>query len=188
MAILAGDGLLSAAYEVMTKDMLMYMDNPVMLNRKVRACFELSKGTGVRGMVAGQVADLEAENTICSTDMLDYIHTNKTAAFIKSCMLCGAYLGGANKTKIEEAAKFGESLGLAFQIADDILDSAEASADGKSEDESKSTYPSVYGIEESREKSLYLLDKAKNIMKDYYDNAEVFNFVVDDIIRKISNV
>ena len=71
MAILAGDGLLTSAFEAMNKDMLLYFDNDIKLKRRVKASYELSKGAGCRGMIAGQVADIEAENKQCSKEMLD---------------------------------------------------------------------------------------------------------------------
>ncbi|WP_312091204.1 polyprenyl synthetase family protein, partial [Aminipila sp.] len=91
MAILAGDGLLTSAFEAMNKDMLLYLDDPIKLKRRIRAIYEISKGAGCRGMVAGQVADIEAENKQCSKEMLDYIHLNKTAALITASVRAGAY-------------------------------------------------------------------------------------------------
>ena len=82
IAILAGDGLLTSAFEAMNKDMLLYLDTPELLNRRVRASYELAKGAGCRGMVAGQVADIEGEGTHCSKELLEYIHINKTAALL----------------------------------------------------------------------------------------------------------
>lgn len=122
VAILAGDGLLSAAFETMTKDMLLYLDDPAVLKRKVRAAFEIAKGTGCRGMVAGQIADVESVNRQCSKEMLDYIHLNKTAAFIRSSALAGCYLAGADKERCNDMRVYGESVGLAFQIVNDLQD------------------------------------------------------------------
>ena len=107
IAILAGDGLLSAAYEVMTKHMLLYLDDLDRLKRLTRAAFVLSKGTGVRGMVAGQVADVENEGKACSEEMLTFIHANKTAAFIKSATLAGGYLGGADEQTQSDLRVYG---------------------------------------------------------------------------------
>ena len=88
----------------------------------MRAAFEISKGVGCRGMVAGQVVDVEAINCQCSKEMLDYIHLNKTAAFIRSASLAGCYLGGGDKERLNDLSVYGECLGLAFQIVNDLQD------------------------------------------------------------------
>ena len=157
IAILAGDGLLSAAFELIHRQYLAFLDQPEVLRRHIRAGYEIAKGCGCRGMVAGQVADFESEGIVISHEMLDYIHINKTAALIKAAVCAGAYLGGAGDQEIRYFADYGENLGLAFQVEDDILD---ASGDtetlgktaGKDEPAQKATYPSVYGIKESKER------------------------------------
>ncbi|MBQ4505736.1 MAG: polyprenyl synthetase family protein [Firmicutes bacterium] len=184
IAVLAGDGLLSAAYEVMIKNMLMYLDEPEALNRRVRATYALTKGTGCRGMISGQVADLESENKECSAEMLDFIHDNKTAAFITSCAMAGGYLGGAEASMMEDLRIYGNNLGLAFQVVDDILDvigDAEemGKSTGKDAELGKNTYISVYGLERSKERAHELIGKAREVMEKYYDEAEVFNYVLD---------
>lgn len=189
MAILAGDGLLSCAYEAMLRHMCMYMDEPEMLRRMTRAAYELTKGTGVRGMVAGQAADLENEGKSCSEDMLTFIHTNKTAAFIKSCVMAGGYLGGAGPDLMDDLRTYGEKLGLAFQIADDIADIAgdekAAAPDSAGSQAGKATYPALYGKEQSVKKAFALLAEARRVMEKYYDEAEVFNCVIDFLESEI---
>ena len=86
LAILAGDGLLTTAFEAINKDMMMYFDNPEKMRKRISASFEIAKGAGCKGMVAGQVSDIEAETNDCSNEMLEYIHINKTAALIKSAI------------------------------------------------------------------------------------------------------
>ena len=176
IAILAGDALLSAAYEVMLKDSLLYINENDKLKKKVKASFEISKGTGVRGMVQGQVADVENEGKACSVELLDFIHSNKTAAFIKSSILAGCYLGGASKELIEDATVYGESLGHAFQIVDDIMDVISTKEErGKNVGGDalleKSTYPAIYGLEESKKRAMELLNKAEAAIEDYKDKA-----------------
>ena len=190
IAILAGDGLLSAAYEVMTKHMLLFLDDPERLKRLAKAAFEISKGTGVRGMVAGQVADVENEGKACSEDMLTFIHANKTAAFIKSVTLAGGYLGGADEQLQGDLRIYGEHLGLAFQIVDDILDviGDEKSLGKKTHVDAelnKATYPSLYGLETSIDLAMGHLAKARDAMEKYYDEAEVFNCVIDFLESEI---
>ena len=184
IAILAGDGLLSAAYEVMTKHMLLYLDDSELLKRMTRAAFELTKGTGVRGMVAGQVADVENEGKACSEEMLTFIHANKTAAFIKSVSLAGGYLGGADEAMLSDLRVYGEHLGLAFQIVDDILDIiGDEKAIGKKthvdEQLNKATFPALYGLDKSIEIALSHMADARAVMEKYYDEAEVFNDIID---------
>ena len=169
IAILAGDGLLNSAYEIMNMDMLMYFDNPIALKKRICASYEISKGSGVRGMVAGQVADIEAQGHSCSKEMLDYIHLNKTAALIVSAIRAGAYIGGADSERIEALTSYGENLGLLFQITDDILDvtgdSAEmGKATGADAKNNKSTYISVYNLEKTKQRAINLADNAKKAL------------------------
>lgn len=165
MAILAGDGLLSAAFEVIHMQYLIHLDKPDILRRHIRAGNEIARGCGIRGMVAGQAADLESEDIVISPELLDYIHINKTAALIRAAICAGAYLGGAKDEDVMYLSDFGENLGLVFQIVDDILDvTGETATLGKNtgHDESahKSTYPSVHGLAESRERLEELTEKA----------------------------
>ena len=179
VATLAGDGLQAAAYEVMNRDMFLYFDDINALKRRIRAAYKISKGSGCRGMVAGQLADMEAEDKSCSAEMLDYIHLTKTAALIVAAVRAGAYLGGADSEMLDDLTVYAENLGLAFQICDDILDveGEEAEMGKKSGMDSinkKATYPSIYGIEKSKERLDTLTETAIDALKKYYDNAEVF--------------
>ena len=179
MATLAGDGLQAAAFEAMTKDMFMYFDDSVQLKNRIRAAHEIVKGSGCRGMVAGQVADIENENKACSGEMLDYIHINKTAALIVAAIRAGAQLGGADATTLNNLTIYAENLGLAFQIADDILDVIGSEEEmgkktGADDANHKSTYPALYGLEASKQKLMELTDTAIKALEQYYDNAEFF--------------
>lgn len=190
MAILAGDGLLTSAFEAMNKDMLLYFDNETNLKRRVKASYELAKGAGCRGMVAGQAADIEAENKQCSREMLDYIHINKTGALIVAAVRAGAHLGGADKKMLEDLTDYAEVLGLAFQIGDDILDiEGTESVMGKKanvdKNKNKSTYPCCYGLEESRKRLMELTETAKEIMAPYYDEAEFFNKLAEELAVRV---
>jgi len=190
MAILAGDGLLTSAFEAMNKDMLLYFDNETNLKRRVKASYELAKGAGCRGMVAGQAADIEAENKQCSREMLDYIHINKTGALIVAAVRAGAHLGGADKKMLEDLTDYAEVLGLAFQIGDDILDvEGTESIMGKKanvdKSKNKSTYPCCYGLEESRKRLMELTEAAKEIMAPYYDEAEFFNKLAEELAVRV---
>ncbi|MEG0663065.1 MAG: polyprenyl synthetase family protein, partial [Anaerovoracaceae bacterium] len=187
IATLAGDGLLTTAFEAMNKDMFLYFDNEAKLKKRVRAAYEIAKGAGCNGMVAGQAADVEAEGKACSGEMLDYIHLNKTGALIIAAVRAGAHLGGADEETLAHLTEYAECLGLAFQICDDILDITGVEEEmgkkaGADAEKAKATYPSVYGLEKSYEKMRELTDNALQIMSPYYDNAEFFN----DMIRELA--
>jgi Geranylgeranyl pyrophosphate synthase len=189
-AILAGDGLLTSAFEAMNKDMLLYFDNIDLLKRRVRAVYEISKGAGCRGMIAGQIADIEAENKQCTKEILDYIHLNKTAALIKAAVRAGAHLGGADKQTLENLDEYAENIGLAFQIVDDILDiqgdeEQLGKKTGSDQAKQKATYPCRYGLVESRTKVKELTENAKKVMEPYYDNAEFFILLADELSDRI---
>ncbi len=186
MALLAGDGLLSSAFEAMAKDELLYFDDSENLKRRVRATYEIAKNAGCRGMVAGQVADIEAEGKQCSKEMLDYIHINKTAALIMGAVRAGAQLGGADTDMLNDLTNYAENLGLAFQIADDILDIIGDEKElgkktGVDSENNKSTYPALYGLEASQQRLHELTENAVNALADYYDNAEFFVDLVKDL-------
>lgn len=183
LAILAGDGLLTTAFEAINKDMMMYFDNPGKMRKRISASFEIAKGAGCKGMVAGQVSDIEAETNDCSNEMLEYIHINKTAALIKSAIKAGLYLGNPSSDMLSQLDKYAENLGLAYQIADDILDvignpeelGKETGSDKK---KNKTTYTSINGLEAAQDRLEQLTENAVEAIADYYDNAEFFRDLV----------
>lgn len=191
VATLAGDGLQSVAHEIMYKDMLLYFDDPEALKRRIRAALEITKGSGIKGMVAGQIADIEAENKPCSREMLDYIHINKTAAMIIASVRAGARLGNCTEEELNNLTVFAENLGLAFQVCDDILD-VEGNPEimgkqtGKDAANFKATYPAIHGLEESRKKLQELTRAATDALAQYYDNAELFVKLANDLAKRIS--
>lgn len=183
LAILAGDGLLTTAFEIINKDMLMYFDSPEKLTKRVKASYEISKGAGCRGMVAGQVSDMEAENSQCSNEMLEYIHINKTGALIMSAVRAGLYLGNPTEEMLTDMQKYSENLGLAFQIADDILDVVGNTEElgkmtGSDEKQHKNTYTTINGLEASVKRLDQLTKEAVRSIAKYYDNAEFFRDLV----------
>lgn len=179
MAVLAGDGLQAAAYEAMNRDMILYFDNPAELKKRIKASYEISRGSGCRGIVAGQVADMEAMDKSSSKEMVDYIHITKTSALIVAAVRAGAYLGNPDEEMLSNLTMFAESLGLAFQIRDDLLDVEGLEEEmgkktGMDSINKKATYPSLYGLEESHARLEELTDTAIGALEQYYDNAEVF--------------
>ena len=168
MAILAGDGLLNYAYEVILGHALTSSDHL----SAIKACKVIADGAGIYGMVGGQVVDVESESRDIDLDRLNFIHLNKTAAIIVACMKAGAYLAGADDSKVERLEAFGRNLGLAFQIADDILDiegdeKLLGKHIGSDIENDKATYPHILGMERSKEISRDLIAQAKKNIEDF---------------------
>ena len=186
VATLAGDGLQSAAYEAMQRDVLLYLDDLKALKKRIRASYEITKGCGCRGVVAGQIADMEAEHKTCSPEMLDFIHLNKTAAMIVAAIRAGASLGDPDSEMLENLTIYAENLGLAFQICDDILDVVGdekklGKKTGMDSENQKATYPALYGLEASQQRLSELTDNAVEALACYYDNAELFTSLAREL-------
>ena len=179
LAILAGDGLLTSAFEAMNKDLMLYLDDANQMAKRIRAINAIAKGAGCRGMVAGQVSDIEGENNEYSNEMLEYIHINKTGALIISAIKAGLYLGNPTKDMLSNLDIYSENLGLAYQIADDILDEIGdpkelGKAIGSDKKQHKNTYTSLNGLEAAIARLEHLTDDALEAIAPYYDNAEFF--------------
>jgi geranylgeranyl diphosphate synthase type II len=150
IAILAGDALLTLAFETLSAA-------PVADALRVKMLTEVATAAGtVNGMVGGQVADLEAEGQQVGAKTLEYIHRSKTAALIRASVTAGAICAGAPEKDVARLRHFGETIGWAFQVTDDILDVEESSAAlgktaGKDIAQQKATYPAVFGLERSHE-------------------------------------
>lgn len=162
MAILAGDSLLNYAFEVMLSNSINKEDS----NKYLKAINEIAKTSGIYGMIGGQVVDVESENIKIEKEKLDFIHLNKTAAIMVGCMRAGAIVGGADEEKLNMITTYGKNIGLAFQIVDDILDIVGDEAKlgknvGSDIENNKSTYPSLLGLEKSKEIANNLIDEAK---------------------------
>lgn len=185
IAILAGDALFAKAYEVLLKTKTS-PENVVYIAKL------LSSAVGVDGIIGGQVMDIISHANSEDEELLKYIHTHKTAKFISACLVIGAVLADAYKEELKAIKKIGDSLGLAFQIVDDILDVKSTKADlGKSVHkdaaQGKLTYPSVYGLEESIKQAQKLVKKSKNVMKkelkfrDVTDLEHIADFIVNRV-------
>ncbi len=151
LAILAGDALLTAAFEVLAR----FPEGDAFAPRRAGACRLVADAIGSRGMVGGQVEDLEATGAAPDAARLERIHSAKTGALLGAAVELGALLAGAGPAATAEFARFGRRLGLLFQIADDILDvTGSAAALGKSPGKDaaagKLTYPAVYGLDAAR--------------------------------------
>ncbi len=165
-AILAGDALLTLAFHTLAMA-------PVEPQRRLAILAMIAEASGTdRGMIGGQVADLEAEGKPSDKAMLEYIHRSKTAALIRASIVAGAIAGGADRADVTRLLSFGENIGWAFQVVDDILDVEESSAAlgktaGKDQAQKKATYPALHGLEVSRDIAADLEAKALKEL-DFY--------------------
>ena len=169
-AILAGDALLTMAFEVLVDR----MEDPTLPARLVR---ELAQAAGPDGMVAGQLADLRAENSGGDLQALRYIHTHKTAKMFRCATTMGALCGGADPPRQQALADYGLTLGLVFQITDDILDVSASNGQlgktpGKDQKAGKLTYPAVVGLEQSKRIAQDLTDQAVAALAPFGPNAQ----------------
>ena len=182
-AILAGDALLTLAFETLGA-------TPVAPERRVAMVSEVARSAGtVNGMVGGQVADLEAEGKDVAPAMLEYIHRSKTAALIRASVVSGALCAGAGEADVARLRRFGEQIGWAFQVVDDILDVEESSAAlgktaGKDQAQRKATYPAVYGLDKSRAMAHELAEKAVDELSAYGERASRLRELADYLVLR----
>jgi geranylgeranyl diphosphate synthase, type II len=163
IAVLAGDALLTIAFEIVSRAKPAPRYDISILLR------EIAVAAGSQKLIAGQVADLEAEGRNVKRDQLQFIHENKTAAILKSSVRLGAMSANADARKLSAITQFGQRLGLAFQIIDDILDVTQTSeilgkSAGKDVAAKKATYPAVIGLEKSRAEARRLTRQAHNAL------------------------
>jgi geranylgeranyl diphosphate synthase type II len=162
IAILAGDGLLAYAFEFVVEK-----TKGVPAQQLLQVVANLSHAVAATGLVGGQVLDLESEGQQdISVETLKFIHAHKTGALLEASVLCGAILAGASKDVLQRLAHYAHHIGLAFQIIDDVLDVTATSEElgktaGKDQRAQKATYPSLWGIEESKHQAQKLVDLAK---------------------------
>ncbi|WP_083621683.1 geranylgeranyl diphosphate synthase CrtE [Planktothrix serta] len=185
IAILAGDGLLSYAFEFVATQTL-----NVPAHQVLQVIARLGRAVGAAGLVGGQVVDLDSEGlTDVSEETLTFIHTHKTGALLEACVVCGAILGGADETEIERLSRYARNIGLAFQIVDDILDITATQEElgktaGKDLTAQKVTYPSLWGIEESKRQAQQLIAEAKAELSHYGDRAIPLLAIADFITNR----
>jgi geranylgeranyl diphosphate synthase type II len=186
VAILAGDALLTLAFEVLSK-----LDE-VDAHRRVELVRELAVASGtVDGMIGGQVNDLEGEGKPPTAQLLHSIHRAKTGALLRCSARMGAIYAGASALQLEAITCFGEHVGLAFQIVDDVLDVEQSSealgkTAGKDAQQKKITFPAVYGIERSREMAEQERQGAHLALKVFGKRAERLDELADLIVRRSS--
>lgn len=157
IAVLAGDGLLAEAFRIMAAH-----HNAVPVERRLEVLCDMAVATGARGMVGGQVIDLESENKKITVNELEHLHELKTGALLVNSVVSGAKLAGATAAQIGAMETYGDSVGLAFQIADDLLDIEGTTEElgkpaGSDVENHKSTFPALLGKEESRAQAQALM-------------------------------
>lgn len=167
VALLAGDALHDLAFRLMAR------------TGSTQAVLELAEAIGTGGMLAGQMADMEAEGAKVSEDDVTFIHAHKTGKLIRGSVRIGAVLAGASAFTLDGISQYGERIGLAFQIVDDILDvEGDARTLGKSVGSDtknlKATFPRVVGLAESKEKANHLIEDAVEIITSAVTRPECF--------------
>ena len=183
MAILAGDALLTLAFEVLAK-----LDAGA--ERRIELVRELATASGtVGGMIGGQVNDIEGEGKRPTAQLLDSIHRAKTGALLRASVRMGAIYAGADAEQLAALTRFGEHVGLAFQIVDDILDVEQSSeamgkTAGKDAAQNKITFPAVYGIERSREMAEEERLAAHLALQPFDDRAQRLRELADLVVRR----
>lgn len=179
-AVLAGDALLSFAPQLIIQKS--NLDAKTILKLIEEYCI----AAGAYGLIAGQIVDIESEGKEISAETLEFIHTHKTADLFKFALKAGAIVAGASEEKIKAMEDFGQKLGFAFQICDDILDETSTFEElgktlGKDKEAKKPTYTAIFGIEKARLEVGCLLDDAYGIMAKHSIESKIF----DEIIKGI---
>jgi geranylgeranyl diphosphate synthase, type II len=183
IAILAGDALQTQAYEVLSQ-----LSCPATAGMAIIQ--EIARGTGtIDGMIGGQVVDLEAEHKKPDLATLEYIHRSKTAALITASVVTGGIYAGATNVDIAHLRTYGRSIGLAFQIVDDVLDLTQTSEQlgktaGKDAAAEKTTYPALFGIEESLAKADALVDQACAELNQYGEPASILKDLARFLVER----
>lgn len=168
IAILSGDGLLNLAYEIMIENTILFSKNKEDYYKFLLASKEISKASGVDGMIGGQVVDILSDSESIDSLELEFMYRCKTAALIEAAVVSGGIIGGANEIEIDNLRKYGCCIGLGYQIRDDILDIDEDRAINKT------TYLSFNSLETAKEKVEYLSNEAKLSLEIFKDNNITF--------------
>lgn len=186
VAILAGDGLLTESFSCLSDPKWQLSDH-----HKIRIIHCIAQASGAYGMVAGQVLDMEHEGIDCNEQQLENIHLHKTGKLILAAILSGAHAAHADPEQLQTLETFGRKIGLAFQIADDILDvTATTEVLGKNAKsdlkKKKSTYPSLIGLEKSKEKAELLLKDSLILLSSFGERAWFLKELATLIVRRKS--
>jgi geranylgeranyl diphosphate synthase type II len=188
IAILAGDGLLNRAFEVLSDPRRL---KTVTAPRTMAIIREISQASGVFGMVGGQVVDMESEGKDVDLPTLEFIHTHKTGALIRASVRTGAIYAKASEKRLKALTRYGERIGLAFQIADDILDIVGSQDEigkdvGSDLKKGKTTFPSFYGLDEARRRAKEVTDQALAALKDFDRKADPLRDLARYIVTRVN--
>ena len=186
VALLAGDGLLTEAFKLMTKADLTKHVAPQVLLKVISL---ISHASGYQGMVGGQVVDIQSEGKAVDFSTVKFIHTHKTGALISASVASGAILGRGNESQLQAIISYGRKIGLAFQISDDILDiegdtKALGKKAGADEKKGKITYPLVFGLKKSKEIQSELVEAAVESLRAFDHTAEPLRLIAQYIIER----
>lgn len=178
IAILAGDGLLNSAFEILIKNAMSFDDSAKIKNH-ITAAFDIAKNAGVNGMIAGQVADVENQFSNSSDEMISFINECKTAKLLQAPILAGLHIAGANEEMIADFTEYGYQLGTSFQIVDDILDITSTTEElgktvGKDARDDKYNYVVAHGIDAARRHLSEATKNGINAIDKYGENARFF--------------
>ena len=181
-AILAGDGLLTLAFEILAGE----IEDKLMATAMIRI---LAEAAGPAGMIAGQMADMQSHDTHGNVELLEYIHTNKTAKMFAAAAATGAIAAAAGDRQLRHIEQYGLNIGLGFQIADDILDVTASSEElgktaGKDEQQGKVTYPLVVGIAEAKRLAKVYADKAIESLHIFGTEADVLRHLANELLNR----
>jgi geranylgeranyl diphosphate synthase type II len=184
-AILAGDGLLTLAFELLTDPNI----SSLSAEKRLEMAYVIARASGSFGMVGGQALDIAHENKDFPFEMLKTIHRNKTGALIIASIHCGAIGCNADADQTEALLEYGRHLGLAFQIVDDLLDATSTTAElgkkaGSDQILGKATYPAYFGIEKTRKKAEKAVSSARKSIAHFTSNAEPLRLLADYIYER----
>jgi geranylgeranyl diphosphate synthase type II len=188
IAILAGDALQAEAFALLARGVQNGRHAP---EKMVRVIETVADACGARGVVGGQVVDILSEGKAITRDTLEYIHTHKTGRLITASVMLGALLAGTDRTVLQPLEAYGNAIGLAFQITDDILDvlgSTETLGKtvGADEKRGKATYPALLGLEQARSMQKNLYEKALAALSSLDEKAEPLRHIARVIIERSS--
>jgi len=189
IAILAGDALLTEAFILLSNPAHM---KGAATDGLLQVIHEIAGCAGSRGMVGGQVVDMESEGKHdIDLATVQYIHTHKTGALIKASVKAGAIIGGADEARLKAITRYGEAIGLAFQIADDILDiegtTEEIGKDaGSDEARGKATYPAVVGVAEAKRRAAELVEMAMDSLSSLDEKADPLREIARYVVYRKS--
>lgn len=186
LALLAGDGLLTEAFDIMTRPALI---SHLPADRLLRVVHIIARASGFRGMVGGQVVDIQMEGRKADLETVDFIHRHKTGALITAAIVAGGVLAGGDERQTAALQSYGEKIGMAFQISDDILD-VEGDSEimgkpvGGDAARHKMTYPALLGLEEARKAQRGLVDQAVRALEPFGSAAEPLHHLARYVIQR----